>query len=196
VRQGLSDDWRATGLPSVLWWNSLLLLTSSVTIEMARRKAGGRSQVAGRTSQVAGPRRQVAGRGSPVEGLRLQVVIAGERDELEDGACDLHLTVRKWLVATLLLGAGFLFGQFVAWRGLAARGIYLATNPSSSFFYLLTATHALHLLGGIIGLACVTAITWKKLAPGGRTGVGVTAIYWHFMDGLWIYILLLLLIVP
>lgn len=100
----------------------------------------------------------------------------------------------SWLYATAGLGLLFLGGQFLAWRELAARGVYLASNPSSSFFYLFTAAHALHLLGGIIALFYV--VTRAPAIASGRqrrTALDVTAIYWHFMDGLWIYILLLLM---
>ncbi len=98
-----------------------------------------------------------------------------------------------WLGLTALLGAGFLAGQLAAWRQLADRGIYLATNPSSSFFYLLTGTHAIHLFGGLLALLYIVWEAWRyRLGPAKRTLVEVTAIYWHFMDGLWIYILVLL----
>lgn len=99
----------------------------------------------------------------------------------------------RWLTATVVLGLGFLAGQLVAWRELAARGVYLATNPSSSFFYVLTATHAVHLAGGVLALGYVVfhavrmARGWQR-----RTALDVTAIYWHFMDALWIYIFFLL----
>jgi len=102
---------------------------------------------------------------------------------------------RRWGYVTLALGCAFLAGQFQAWRQLAARGVYLSTNPSSSFFYLLTAAHGLHLLGGIGALTYVVARargTWR--VSGKRTVVDLTALYWHFMDGLWVYILLLLLV--
>src|SRR2546428_6076668 len=56
--------------------------------------------------------------------------------------------LRTWLVVTTLLGLAFLAGQLLAWRQLVAAGIYLATNPHSSFFYLLTGAHGLHLTGG------------------------------------------------
>src|SRR5256712_10607400 len=56
---------------------------------------------------------------------------------------------RTWLVVPTLLGLAFLAGQLLAWPQLAAAGIYLATNPHSSFFYLLTGAHGLHLTGGI-----------------------------------------------
>ena len=93
------------------------------------------------------------------------------------------------MVVPVLMG-----GQLAAWHALGARGVYLATNPSSSFFYLLTAAHGVHLLGGIAALFYLAlrarriAVTAEK-----RTAVDVTAIYWHFMDGLWIYILALMM---
>ena len=99
-----------------------------------------------------------------------------------------------WLNVTAVLGAAFIGGQFVAWKQLAARGVYLATNPSSSFFYLLTAAHGLHLLGGVIALFYLLFRARRILdEPRWRTAVEVTAIYWHFMDGLWVYILILLM---
>jgi len=99
----------------------------------------------------------------------------------------------RWLAATVLLGVAFLAGQLVVWRELAARGVYLATNPSSSFFYVLTAAHGLHLLGGILALGYV-ALHAVRMARGRErpTALDVTAIYWHFMDGLWIYLFILL----
>src|SRR5256712_11010517 len=57
--------------------------------------------------------------------------------------------LRTWLVVTTLLGLAFLAGQLLAWRQLVATGIYLATNPHSAFFYLLTGAHGVHLTGGI-----------------------------------------------
>ena len=99
----------------------------------------------------------------------------------------------RWLTAALVLGLGFLAGQLIAWRELASRGIYLASNPGSSFFYVLTAAHGFHLLGGVVALAYVV-FRARPIALGlaRRTPVDVTAIYWHFMDVLWIYLLLLL----
>ena len=100
---------------------------------------------------------------------------------------------RSRLYLTLALGIAFIAGQLTAWRELAHRGVYLVTNPSSSFFYLLTGAHALHLCGGIAALAYIV-FRARKLAASlkGRTAVDVTALYWHFMDGLWIFILLVL----
>ncbi|MBI4165303.1 MAG: heme-copper oxidase subunit III [Acidobacteria bacterium] len=98
-----------------------------------------------------------------------------------------------WLHVTAGLGVIFLVGQLAAWRELAARGFYLASNASASFLYLLTATHALHLLGGVVALGYVV-LRSGAIARGNqrRVALDATAIYWHFMDGLWIYILILL----
>ena len=105
----------------------------------------------------------------------------------------LRTACNRWLAATTVAGFLFLGGQFLVWRQLAAHGIYVASNPSSSFFYLLTGTHAIHLLGGLAALLYADLEAWRfRLGPAKRTLVEVTAIYWHFMDGLWIFILLLL----
>ena len=98
-----------------------------------------------------------------------------------------------WLALTIILGLCFLAGQWLAWSDLAARGFYVATGPSSSFVYLLTGAHAVHLLGGILALlaAGVSVVLNRPLASR-RIVVDVTAWYWHFMALLWIYILALL----
>jgi cytochrome c oxidase subunit III len=98
-----------------------------------------------------------------------------------------------WLPVTLLLGLLFLFGQWTAWRQLAASGFYVATTPSSSFVYLLTGTHAVHLLGGVLALfvAGIASLLHRSVATRSIV-VDVTAWYWHFMAALWIYILCLL----
>jgi cytochrome c oxidase subunit 3 len=98
-----------------------------------------------------------------------------------------------WLAVTLVLGLFFLFGQWMAWRQLAASGFYVATTPSSSFIYLLTGTHAIHLLGGVLALfvAGIASLLRRSLATRSIV-VDVTAWYWHFMAGLWVYILCLL----
>jgi cytochrome c oxidase subunit 3 len=98
-----------------------------------------------------------------------------------------------WLSLTLVLGLAFLLGQWMAWRQLAANGFYVATTPSSSFVYLLTGTHAIHLMGGVLALfiAGIASLLRRSVATRSIV-VDVTAWYWHFMAGLWIYILCLL----
>jgi cytochrome c oxidase subunit 3 len=102
----------------------------------------------------------------------------------------------RLLLVTALLGFGFLASQLFAWKQLAHQGVFLTTNPHSSFFYLLTATHGLHLLGGLLALLFLLARTrWQKKATAVATrqaAADAVSIYWHFMDALWIYLFLLL----
>jgi cytochrome c oxidase subunit III len=78
----------------------------------------------------------------------------------------------------------------VAWLQLKAEGLYLATNPSSSFFYVFTAMHGLHVLGGLAGLIYVIRKLQKSALRGST--LKTAAHYWHFMDVLWLYLLLVL----
>ena len=89
------------------------------------------------------------------------------------------------LHAALVLGLLFLAGQVFAWRQLGAQGLFLATGPSSAFFYVFTVLHALHVLGGLGGLVYV------QRRP---AALGPAALYWHFMAVLWVYLLSLLTI--
>jgi len=98
-----------------------------------------------------------------------------------------------WLGITVVLGSGFLTGQWMFWRVLAGRGFYLASSPSSSFVYLLTAAHAVHLAGGMLVLLYAAAGSLLRKPIEGRSiVVDVTAWYWHFMFLLWVYILSLI----
>jgi cytochrome c oxidase subunit III len=98
-----------------------------------------------------------------------------------------------WLGATVILGLGFLVGQGMAWSDLRSRGFFVSTNPDSSFIYLLTAAHAVHLAGGIVALlwAGIASLLHKPV-EGRRIVVDVAAWYWHFMAVLWIYVFALL----
>jgi cytochrome c oxidase subunit 3 len=150
VRKGSSLDWQGFNLPSILYFNTLLLLASSVTLEVARR--------------------------------RVTAFMRGQTREVERPA--------RWLYVTLFLGLLFVCGQYVAWLQLRSTGFYLATNPSSSFFYVLTFAHALHLLGGLAGLIYVIRKLDRLVLP--RNQLVAVARYWHFMDFLWVYLILLL----
>jgi cytochrome c oxidase subunit III len=109
------------------------------------------------------------------------------------GIAEDHQKPAPWLPLTLALGTGFLVGQLLAWRELAHRGFYLATSPSSSFFYVLTGMHALHLVGGVVALLYAAATVFRSRALERRRIVlDVTAWYWHFMALLWLYIFALL----
>ena len=102
-----------------------------------------------------------------------------------------------WLTITAALGIIFVGSQFMAWRQLARQGIYVASNPHSSFFYLFTAAHGIHVLGGLAALAYLLLRTRKKreTVEGELKRVGAVdaaTTYWHFLDGLWICLFLLL----
>jgi cytochrome c oxidase subunit 3 len=103
----------------------------------------------------------------------------------------------RWLTITVALGLGFVASQLFAWRQLARQGVYLASNPHSSFFYLFTAAHGVHVLGGILALTYLLLRTRKRrdTVEGELRRIGTAdaaTIYWHFMDGLWICLFLLL----
>jgi cytochrome c oxidase subunit 3 len=105
----------------------------------------------------------------------------------------------RWLLLTVVLGLAFLGSQLLAWRQLVQQGIYLAGNPHSTFFYLLTGVHGVHLLGGILALDYLLLRTrrWRpnrEAEMKRQTAADVVALYWHFMDGLWVSLFLLLLL--
>ncbi len=151
VRAYSANDWVALPMPPVLIVSTILILASSVTLEVARRKL----------------------------------------------KASLTKAYTQWVVITVLLGIGFLASQLFAWRQLKTWGLYLSSNPHSSFFYLLTGAHAVHLTGGLLGLSFLwlrsrwitsdVAMLKKRQAS-----ADAVAIYWHFMDALWIYLFLLL----
>jgi cytochrome c oxidase subunit 3 len=98
-----------------------------------------------------------------------------------------------WLWTTVLLGFGFLAGQGWAWHRLQQDTHSFATQLSSSFFFMLTGVHAVHLAGGILALLYAGLTVWLHRPPEIRRIVtDVVAWYWHFMGGLWIYIFCLL----
>jgi cytochrome c oxidase subunit 3 len=98
-----------------------------------------------------------------------------------------------WLAITLALGVAFLVGQGMAWQELIGHGLRISSGPASSFFYVLTGTHALHLAGGVLALlyASATSLLRKPLETR-RIVVDVAAWYWHVMLVLWVYIFALL----
>jgi cytochrome c oxidase subunit III len=110
------------------------------------------------------------------------------RAMMETASTGTHIEV-PWLGMTVVLGLAFLFGQWTAWKQLAANGFYVSTTPSSSFVYLLTGAHGAHLLGGIVALfiAGVASLLHRSLKTRSIV-VDVTAWYWHFMALLWVYI--------
>jgi cytochrome c oxidase subunit 3 len=99
----------------------------------------------------------------------------------------------SWLALTAVLGLSFLTGQWIVWRELAASGFYLSSSPSSSFVYLLTGVHGVHLFGGVVALLTVgVASVLRRPADSQFIVVDVAGWYWHFMALLWVYVLCLL----
>ncbi len=147
VRRG-NGVWIPVHIPTLMWINTVVLLASSATLEMARH-------------------RLAQGRLSAYRNL--------------------------WLVTTAL-GIGFLLGQLVAWRQLVAEGIYLASNPASSFFYIFTGAHALHLFGGVAALVYIAKRNFEQSQVTRSVAAEVASYYWHFMDALWLFLLALLYI--
>jgi cytochrome c oxidase subunit 3 len=88
---------------------------------------------------------------------------------------------RRNLLWAAGLGLAFMLGQLATWQTLASNGVYLATNPHSSYFYLLTGAHVVHLVGGLAGMLLVAG----KMSPVAADGL---AVYWHFLAGLWVYL--------
>jgi cytochrome c oxidase subunit 3 len=155
-------DWGSVDLPWVLLGiNTAILLISSITMELARRRAARQAALAPISS---------------IPGISL----GDERNF-------------PWLGITVVLGFAFLTGQWLAWGELHARGFFVDTNPSSSFAFLLTIAHAVHLGGGMIALIwAASASLLRRPLEARRIAVDITAWYWHFMAVLWIYIFLLL----
>jgi len=100
-----------------------------------------------------------------------------------------HTAFRAWLAATTLLGAVFLAGQAMEYVGLIAKSITPERNLFGATFFTLTGFHGLHVLCGVIALAILLVLTFRP-GFGTREGSGVAAVamYWHFVDAVWIVI--------
>jgi cytochrome c oxidase subunit 3 len=146
------QDWIPLALPYVqMWINSIVLLLSSVTLELARRSMIKKEEFA--AMGIVPPRMK--------------------RD-------------MPWLGLTVLLGFGFLVGQVLVWNNLRYQGAFLDSNPSRSLFYIITGTHAIHLVGGLMVL--LYAVAGRLLATkfeSQRIAVEVTGWYWHYLAFLW-----------
>ena len=140
-------DWRSLPLPRLLWFNTGVLVISSIALHWA----------------------YMAVRRNDLEG-----VIVG-------------------LLAGGLSAVTFLIGQMLVWRQLDISGYFLASNPANAFFYLITATHGLHLVGGLVALGRTITKVWHGVGLIRlRLSVELCAIYWHFLLLVWIVLLGLL----
>jgi cytochrome c oxidase subunit III len=146
MRQSLGD-WRALPVPKLLWFNTGVLVLSSIALQWAHS--------------------------------------AARRDDLE--------AVIIGLLAGGVSAVIFLVGQLLAWQQLRAAGYFLASNPANTFFYLLTAVHGLHLMGGLAALGRTTAKVWRSTEVAEvRLSVELCTIYWHFLLLVWLVLLGLL----
>jgi cytochrome c oxidase subunit III len=149
VRQGSANDWRHFPFPTILYFNTLALVVSSITLQIARR----RFALIEQSASNSGP-------------------------------------ALRGLYGTLVLGCAFIIGQYAAWQQLRSEGLYLSSAPSSSFFYVFTVLHALHVIGGLCGLLYVINKLHRDVLR--RNTLDAASRYWHFMAVLWIYLLALL----
>lgn len=103
----------------------------------------------------------------------------------------------KAMLITLILGVIFVFTQFAGYKSLVQQGVYFTGgNASGSFFYMLTFMHLLHLLGGIFSVLVVYVKTIQnKYTATNYLGMHLSAIYWHFLDFLWVYLFLFLYVI-
>ena len=140
-------DWRTLPVPALLWFNTGVLVLSSLALQWAH--------------------------------------VAARRDDI-DG-------VIVGLCAGGASAITFLVGQLLAWRELSAAGYFLASNPANSFFYLITAVHGLHLMGGLVALGRTIAKVMRGAeASQIRLSVDLCTIYWHFLLVVWLVLLGLL----
>jgi cytochrome c oxidase subunit 3 len=84
-----------------------------------------------------------------------------------------------------ILGLAFLCGQLLLWRQYQASGYYLSANPAYAFFYLLTALHGCHIVGGLVAAG-------RALGARNFRNIGLCAIYWHFLLLIWVLLAALL----
>jgi cytochrome c oxidase subunit III len=140
-------DWRALPVPRLLWFNTGVLVLSSVALHWA----------------------YLAARRNDIDGVIVGLCAGGAS------------------------AITFLVGQLLAWRQLSVAGYFVASNPANSFFYLITAAHGLHLMGGLVALGRTTAKVWRGVEMVEvRLSVELCAIYWHFLLLVWLVLLGLL----
>jgi cytochrome c oxidase subunit 3 len=105
---------------------------------------------------------------------------------------------RNWVLANagflvaIVLGFAFVGGQWLAWRQLQRAGIYLPANPSSSFFYMMTGAHAIHVIAALGVLLWGASITWRGHRRDDlrswSASIGLCRTFWHFLFGVWVYL--------
>lgn len=103
--------------------------------------------------------------------------------------------MRVGLIITIVLGLAFLFGQLKAWGQLIEIKAFLVGNPAGSFIYLLSGSHGAHLIGGLIFLLIVLFMDFKADKNSkSMLWIELCTTFWHFLDGLWVYLFLFLIL--
>lgn len=104
------------------------------------------------------------------------------------------INIKIGLVTAGIFGALFALGQFTAWQELNAVGYFIASNPANTFFYLITALHVMHILGGLIAWI---RVSFKAFLGSENTvtehTIGLLGIYWHYMLLVWVLLFSILL---
>lgn len=113
--------------------------------------------------------------------------LSAKRDNLE--------SVKIATLLTTILGMAFMVGQYMAWTQLVSNSVHLVGNPSGSFVYIISGLHAAHVIGGVIFLLILLASTQRgKVHSKSMNQIEMSATYWHFLGGLWLYLFLFMLL--
>lgn len=113
--------------------------------------------------------------------------VAAKRDNLE--------MVKVAMAITTILGVAFLVGQVLAWGELVARNVYFVGNPSGSFVYVLSGLHGLHIAGGVAFLLITLVAAFRfQVHSKSLNLIEMCATFWHFLDALWLYLFVFLLL--
>jgi len=154
------NEWLPTVIPPILWLNTAIILVSSLTMEIARRR------------------------------------MFREIDVMEEWLGLGNPTTRSampWLAATVSLGTLFLIGQWIAWQQLHSQHVFMASNPSSHFFFLITGVHGVHLILGVAALiAALAGLYISRSIASRQILVDCAAWYWHSMGVFWLFLFSLL----
>lgn len=105
--------------------------------------------------------------------------------------------MKGWLIATIVLGIIFLFGQGHEYYNLIKEDVTMSKSEFGSSFYTLTGFHGLHVLIGLIILSIVLLLTMKGyLRKNHSTVISTVGIYWHFVDAVWIFVFTTIYVLP
>ncbi len=103
--------------------------------------------------------------------------------------------LKTWISLTLILGLGFLITQYMGWSELVTSNVYFVGNPAGSFVYVFSGLHGLHIVSGIVFLAIIFYLVLaQKVHSKNLNSIQMCATFWHFLDGLWLYLFTFLLL--